>query len=398
MRERIIILGIVMCLSMLSFQSCVDVPEDIKSRYEGNHSVNADADKLKENYKTSTFAEMRAAIPEKISELKSLKLDNMTFSEHLTIDIPEKVKTGNYICPTGFEKKYLELFRHYKNDLDEEKLSFDERLYPRGHFYSDSDNKLDMSIGCTGFFSYYKDFDDAKFYNESQCIKSYTAEEARNSNDAYKVIGSDGNISVSEAIEKAQAFADDFVSASDYPSEMNAIRISLSECEDGYFYKIDFAQRISGARVLEYHSQFREIEDTEPGTILQPQAFICSDEINAFVVNAYFDEYETNEEIGSAVDVVDAAKYISEELSGYLKLEVKRIAFEYYMIRGENIEEKVEGILTDREFAPWATYCSYDLFKAVPCYVFYFDETPDKEIFAILRCDDMSVDFVNNAK
>ncbi|RGH64401.1 hypothetical protein, partial [Ruminococcus sp. AM31-15AC] len=44
----------------------------------------------------------------------------------------------------------------------------------------------------------------------------------------------------------------------------------------------------------------------------------------------------------------------------------------------------------DREKAPWATYCSYDIYEAVPCWVFYFDETPNKEIYATINCNDMT--------
>ena len=44
-------------------------------------------------------------------ELKKLECDNMNFSDILDIDIPQKIKTGDFICPTGFEDNYKEILR-----------------------------------------------------------------------------------------------------------------------------------------------------------------------------------------------------------------------------------------------------------------------------------------------
>lgn len=377
--------------------ACAETPENILKKEYVNNSDAQSSTMLDGEPEITSLVEMNASKSNYIEQIKALELDNMTFNENLTADIPAEVKTGSFICPTGFQDNYVELFTHYDEDFDEKNVVFDESSYPTGPIYTNPDKNLEMSIGCTGFFSYYNDFDDDyKIFYESEFIKTYTVSEAQSSDEAFMLMDSDREISVSEALEKAQLFADDFTALCDYPNEIYVVRINLFECEDGFFYKIDYSQSVSDSGILEYHSRYNDIDEhmVEPGVY----AHICGNEVNSFVVNSSFNEHEITGTLTETIDMKYAAEYLSGALAGKMNLDVKRIAFEYCMIYTDNIEEKTDGKETDREKAPWATYCSYDLYKAEPCWVFYFDETPDKEIYAILHCDDMSVNFVNNQR
>lgn len=394
MRVRSII-NILVCLSVLFLTSCVDVPDNVRERYNTSGSVKANTGDQESEYISTPLSDMNASVSDYIETLRNLELNNMTFSEYLSIDIPTELKMGNFICPTGFQDKYVELFTHYDEDFDEKNVVSDESSYPTGPTYTNPDKNLEMSIGCTGYFFFNKGLDLSVYFNGSN-IKTYSYNEALNSSDKYNIMITNEEMSVADAAEKAQGFANDFVKAVNYPNDINLVRITLCECDAGYFYSADYTQSVSGANIIEYHSRYSETDENMrwPWTF----AYIYEGEVKTFAINSSFNEYETTGTLTETVDIKYAAEYVSNYLADKMDLDVKRIAFEYLMLKTDNIQEKTEDIKTDEERVSWALYISYDLYKAEPCWVFYFDETPEKEKYAILHCDDMSVDFIDNSK
>ncbi|MGN0623599.1 MAG: hypothetical protein ACI4JA_06580 [Oscillospiraceae bacterium] len=389
MKTHLKFVGSVLCLSLLLLTACADTPENVK-----NNSQNTISDDRE--FMVTELSEINEKKSEYIDALKKLRLDNITFSDNFEVSVPQKIKTGEFICPTGFQDNYKQIFAHYDDDFKEENAIDDGNTYPTGPTYINAEKGLELSIGCTGFFSYSKNFDPQKCYYESEAVRSFSRCEVQENTEKYKLINSAEEISLSEAMSYAQGFADDFTDMCDYPNKLYPARISLYKCTDGYFYRVEYTQSVSGVNILEYGSQYGEAYEN---TVVSGSfAYICGNEVNSFVINSYFDEYKIADEITSVCDPVDAAQYLSEALAGKMELETKRIALEYCMIMTGNIQESSNGEETDREKAPWAACCSYDVYKAVPCWVFYFDETDNKEVYAMVSCDDMSVYFINNQK
>ena len=73
---------------------------------------------------------------------------------------------------------YKEIFTHYDEDFNEANITNDDTTYPTGPSYEDKEKGLQLSIGCTGFFSYQKVFDVQKYYNESEFVKTFPYSEA----------------------------------------------------------------------------------------------------------------------------------------------------------------------------------------------------------------------------
>lgn len=357
------ITSVILSASLLVLSSCANAAESVQN-------------------KTKTTSESTAS-------------QECAVSDDLDLDIPRQVKTGEYICMDGFEDKYKELFPHYCKDFDESKMVQEDNTYPTGPSYTDTEQNISVAVGCTGFFSYFKAFDEQKYFNESEFVKAFTYSEAAKSSEKYKLVGSENECSVSEALKLAEDFAQDFKRTCDYPNDFSVSRISLHKCADGYFYTADYTQLVSGVKILEYPCTYDA--PYENLVLAGSYAYICGDEVNAFVVNSCFEEYDIKGELTSVCDPVSAFENVSGTLASNMKLTVKRAALEYCMVRTGNVQE-AEGKESDREKSGGATYCSYDIYKAVPCWVFYFDEANGNEIYAILDCEDMSVSFVNNQK
>ena len=389
MKLHLKITSTILCLSLLFLSSCAKAPESVK---KGSKNENTET----QGYALTSLDEMSKKKSEYIDELKKLECDNMNFSDSLDIDIPQKIKIGEYICSDGFEKKYKEVFSHYCEELDESKITEDNNTYPTGPSYEDNEKGLQISIGCTGFFSYQKDFDEQKYYNESEYIKTFSYSDAMESLEKYKLAGGNEEMSPADAVKLAKDFSDDLTDFCDYPNDLSVSRVSLYECSDGYFYMADYIQSVSEVKILEYFDMFDCID--EDLVVSSAFAYICGNEVNNFVINSCFEEHNIDGELTSTYDPVSAAIYLSDTLATNMELNVKRIAIEYCMIKKGNIEKSTGDEETNREKAPWATYCSYDIYEAVPCWVFYFDETPNKEIYATINCNDMNVSFVNNQK
>ncbi len=145
MKLHLKITSTILCLSLLFLSSCAETPESVKKGSKNENTAT-------HGYALTSLDEMSKKKSEYIDELKKLECDNMNFSDILDIDIPQKIKTGDFICPTGFEDNYKEIFTHYDEDFNEANITNDDTTYPTGPSYEDKEKGLQLSIGCTGFF------------------------------------------------------------------------------------------------------------------------------------------------------------------------------------------------------------------------------------------------------
>ena len=111
MKLHLKITSTILCLSLLFLSSCAETPESVKKGSKNENTAT-------QGYALTSLDEMSKKKSEYIDELKKLECDNMNFSDILDIDIPQKIKTGDFICPTGFEDNYKEIFTHYDEDFN----------------------------------------------------------------------------------------------------------------------------------------------------------------------------------------------------------------------------------------------------------------------------------------
>ncbi|MCD7742302.1 MAG: hypothetical protein LUI06_08865 [Ruminococcus sp.] len=355
-------------LCALVLASCTEAPDSVKEQNQSSNDTQSKNEAITND--DSEMGEYKQA-------LNSLNLDNMSFSQNLIIDMPTEISGGEYIYPEDFDENYVELFSHYDSDYDEANVFEEEGYYPPGPSYTNNEKGLYFSIGTDGYFYYSKDYDTQKYINEATLIQAYSAGDALVCNDGYKLEASKDEITPSEACKLAQDFADDFVQTVSYPCEFEISRVSLYETEDGYFYNIEFAQRINDVAILEYYSAYdQSLYDLAWNSVTVD---IYSDEVNSFCTTGYYVQQSSYDELQSPLDPVEASEYVSEHLASNMDLEVKRMSLEYCM------HDQVGGTVDTTSY-----------YTSQICWIFYFDETPGVEKFAMLNLDDMSVKFVDN--
>ena len=90
MKLHLKITSTILCLSLLFLSSCAETPESVKKGSKNENTAT-------QGYALTSLDEMSKKKSEYIDELKKLECDNMNFSDILDIDIPQKIKTGDFI-------------------------------------------------------------------------------------------------------------------------------------------------------------------------------------------------------------------------------------------------------------------------------------------------------------
>ena len=374
-------------LAVIAFSSCAKTPESVTSSSEKSLTSVYDLTS-QTDCKTASLEEMSKNVDEYVSTLGELELDNMTFSKYLEIDIPDYVPAGKYICPDNFQDNYAKIFSYYDEDYDEANAVDDGTTYPTGPTYINEEKNLEMAIGCTGFF-YYMLTDvgsDVSVDETDDVVKIFTGSEFKTSDETYEMLDSGEEVSVSEAYKIAQDFADEFVQAASYTNEIDVCRITLYQCEQGYFYLADYTESVNGVNILEYESNY--LSDLENLTLGWVNAQIFSDEMCNFTTQMYFEEQEITGEIDGAIELIEATKYLSEALASKMSLQVQRIALAYCMYKTQDGDNSEFGIIGG----------SGTIYEPQLCWVFYFDETLGDEVYAMLNCEDLSITYVDNTE
>lgn len=325
--------------------------------------------------------------PESTHELRQMLIlteyDNMNVSPNVIIDYPQTAYSSNAVIADGFEEKYKELFTHYlpEGAYDEDKVYTIENAYPYGANYDDNELGISMSVGCTGYFFLSVNFDTDKYFTEQkEIIKSYEYFDGASCSDSFML--SDGEMTVNEAAKTAQEIADDFIKTSDYKNSLNVSRITVMKNDSGeQFFSIDYSEQIGVVDLFNRYSHFNNelsFENILSNISLQ----IAGENSYVFVTEAEFLPYGTVTEYTPS-GLLEAADKVSGELSGYLELNLQRVSFEYMAVP---INENTG-----------ASIVSGNIFELKPCWVFYFDDTKDREAFAVYYADSGEVDFVDNA-
>ena len=327
------------------------------------------------------------------ANILSMKLDNFSFTDSIELNIPDKVGKYQLVCMDHFQDKAEDVFKTFAPEGTYSKANISEtpNTYPLGPDYSDPENGVLMSVGCTGFFYRVKPADQM---TEAQrnTVTSFesgssvrTADKAAMDSRAAELIGK-----VRELNEKYSSLAGG---------------ISCSEP----FTFIEHSD--SGVFEINNRTVFREIpinqimkrNSSEDGSLFSPYSYYYTTafyddkgELLSYRESGAFEEYKTVEEYDSILSPEKAVSLLSEKLSGYRQREIIGIELVYVAEMKENIEQVGENEKTQRENAPWSLLCSYDVIELKPYWAVYFDLTKLHETVGFIDCISGDVEFVNN--
>lgn len=357
--------------------SCAEVPDNIKTNSKAGDSDTVSA--------ADSYILVGDSVDGASKEIKDRAFDNITVNDDLVVQSADKLYKGKLVTINGFGGKAEDIFKHYiGEDYDESKVTFDENTYPTGPEYSDGDWYI--SVGCNGFINYQHCL-TADIYNNSVVADYYAFKD----DDVNNIGGKD--VSVSQAAETAQAFADDLVKLTDYPDDMQVSHISLCKDDsDNEFYVVYFELTIDGCPMLSY----MPTSSTEEIAVPTAVAYIERDEVDSFIVQAGLEFYGDKEAINDVISPQSAVKKVSMGLSQYIDLDLKRVSLQYILTADGNVQEAEDGKMKDIEKAPWATFASYNTFTYKPYWVLYFDESAGRETFALYDITNGDMEFFDN--
>lgn len=357
--------------------SCAEVPDNIKTNSKAGDSDTVSA--------ADSYISVGDSVDGASKEIKDRAFDNITVNDDLVVQSADKLYKGKLVTINGFDGKAEDIFKHYiGEDYDESKVTFDENTYPTGPEYSDGDWYI--SVGCNGFINYQHCL-TADIYSNSVVADYYAFKD----DDVNNIGGKD--VSVSQAAETAQAFADDLVKLTDYPDDMQVSHISLCKDDsDNEFYVVYFELTIDGCPMLSY----MPTSSTEEIAVPTAVAYIERDEVDSFIVQAGLEFYGDKEAINDVISPQSAVKKVSRGLSQYIDLDLKRVSLQYILTADGNVQEAEDGKMKDIEKAPWATFASYNTFTYKPYWVLYFDESAGRETFALYDITSGDMEFFDN--
>lgn len=363
--------------ALVCLSSCAEVPDNIKTNSKAD-----DADTVSA---ADSYISVGDGVDGAAEDIKGTEFDNITVNDDLVVQSAEKLYNGKLVTISGFDSKAENIFKHYiGEEYDESKVTFDENTYPTGPEYSD-DNWY-ISVGCNGFINYEHCL-TADTYDNSVVADYYAFKE----DDVNNIGGK--NVSVLQAAETAQAFADDLAEFTDYPDDMRVSHISLCKDDsDNEFYVVYFELTIEGCPMLSYMPTSAVEELAVPIAV----AYIECDEVNSFIVQAGLEFYGDKEEISDVISPQSAVEKVSRGLSQYIDLDLKRASLQYILTADGNVQEAEDGKMKDIDKAPWATFASYNTFTYKPYWVLYFDETAGRETFALYDIASGDMEFFDN--
>ena len=384
-RKSVCALALSLGLSLtVTVTGCADVPDDVKTGSRGEADTVSAAE---------SFISVGDSVDGAAEDIKGRAFDNITVNSDLVVQSADKLYDGKLMAISGFDSKAEDIFKHYIGDeYDESKMIFDEHTYPTGPEYSDGDWYI--SVGCNGFVNYQHCL-TADIYNNSALADYYAFKD----DDVNNIGGKD--VSVLQAAEIAQAFADDLVEFTDYPNDIKVSHISLCKGDndengndngnDNEFYVVYFEMEYEGCPMLSYMPTTADDDIAIPTAV----AYIEGDEVNCFIVQVGFECYGDKEEIGEVISPQSAVDKVSGGLSQYIGLDLKRVSLQYILSLDGNVQPTEEGEGKDIDKAPWTTFASYNTFVCKPYWVLYFDESAGRETFALYDIASGEIQFVD---
>lgn len=350
------------------------------------------------------YSEILSSKDTLVQNIKSAEYDNITINENFVLELPQSIGNPSVAVIDHFQDDYQKVYDKYvPKDIfkpecfQEVYMLMDKPTYPLGPGYEDVDGHLYVALGCTGFFNYNKCYMSGEALsngveNPAEGPVRYSL--SHDYEDASYTLGNK-EMTVSQAVELAQKFSDEFCELTDYPTEIKAQYVDVLCAADKTYMRVTFTNYIDGVPVFDTYPRFSQLDNK----------YSVADKIDSYVTDGEVIEYGTNEtfevyEKGESVTILPpdkAVKLVSDYLAEEIDLDLKRVSLAYLLEKNGSLETVQEDEMTHRELTGgWCTFVSYDAFIARPVWVLYFDEERDKEIYALYDNLSGEIMFVNN--
>lgn len=348
-------------------------------------SFGSDEGDLHDMIKSKNYGAEISSYIDKIQKNNYININ--TDSLKLNCTVPEEIGKYQVVCIDGFQKNADLLFEKYipSDMFDKSNIIDDQTTYPYGPSYEDEINGLSVSVGCTGYFSYYTS-NNVEKDSIIPDVSSYI-------NDT-----SDYSVSVDNAMKATDEFVEEFVNVSSFPNILKANTVTeYSSDDENSIVEVKYSNLYKNIPIFSLMSSSNELS-FEMAVLPAASAFYDADNntISEFTVQCGFADYTTIETYSEIISPEKALSLLSKALSERLRYDAVGMELVYCPVYVDNIEQS-DGI-THREAAPWCNACSYDVFELTPYWAVYIDVTPTKEIYGLINCTTGDVEFVNNSK
>lgn len=316
---------------------------------------------------------------ETLDQISQKKYENLVIKKNISVQKPELCSQLKLRVVEGFDKNYETLFPYYiGEEYNEQYVNFIEELYPPGPEYRDDKNGVIAGIGDNGFFLYEKrDMLSLDGYEEVESFEIINDYEDRS------YLLKDGEMKISEAIQKSEIFLKDWCEKSgDFSYMPYVITVYKKTGIEEYLYKVDFQKEYKHIPFFSLLTGDENLDQKERIMLSTTWLYIEDHgQISCFVNPEILDYIGTIQEYDKIISLDCALDLVSDMLADYQIYEVKEITLEYALKYGENYQKISAGME----------------FEAKPYWVIYFDMTENQEIFSMIDCATGDVIFVNKA-
>lgn len=358
------------------------------------------------------LAEDVVPLEQALAESRELDLQdsvNLKFLPGLEVECSDTVYQGQVMQLGDFADQYSDTLLHWwvpDEVWDDAYLTPQEEqmnLYPLGPTYED-ENGWYADVWCTGSVVYSRDGGDDLFFNtgEYDYTNSYALfSPDTNTQDSYPVDG--GALTIAQAAEMGNEFAEAWCGLTDYPLELRVEYVEVYDRKDGtYFFQLNYQSCLNQVPL-------NTINDTFCKGGMDYMAYSSMHGIIASVDgpcywgtgNGGVVPYEVTP-CASILPLKDAIQRLSDKLSAYTAYDVQRVALEYRLTVDGTAQTPDQYRLTDEEGNSIPDVevntigGSYQLYQLHPLWVFYMDETPDKELVCYVDARTGEVSFIDN--
>ena len=300
--------------------------------------------------------------------------------------------TKNCACFFKARLKRQGLFDTYS----EKNIIFEKNTYPLGESYYDGDDIYE-GVGCTGFFT----ANARSVSTNSEDYKEIFLMQEKHENKKFKL--ENGEVSVDEAAALAEREMELCLEELGYSCEVKVHKIIVYEDKKHRtVLTVLFQQSYGGIPITDVHDRHPEEGDQYLeraagwADITGPEK---EDIAGITFSEGCLEQYE-KKELDKILPFSRAAEELNTYLAKYRGYQVREAALEYRLLRNGNLQEDGKmgngEKMQHRKEVPWATTCSYDSYRLVPCWTFCMDMTYEKEIVAYVNALTGEVKFICN--
>ncbi len=349
------------------------------------------------------YSEILSSKDSLVQNIKSAEYDNITINEDFVLELPQSIGNPSVAVIDHFQDNYQKMADHYlpagtynsEYYLPEDYEAYQGKVsYPTGPIYDDKETGYYVSPGCTGYFQFAKSYPVGTFISAEagNQPKRYCVLEEYSDD---KLTLGTSEMTVSQTVELAQKFSDEFCELTDYPPCLEVEYADVVYYEDLTFMKLSYRYKMDDTPVFSAPAHFFQLDEKYqfPSAV----AYVANGEVLYFCTNELFEVYNKGDDV-KIIAPDNAVELVSDFLAERIGLDLKRMSLMYMLERNDpiSLEVREDGKKTHRELAPWAVFASYDAFVARPVWVLYFDEEDEKEIYALYDNLSGEIMFVNN--